>query len=128
MVRSFQIAYERAQDGSRARLNQYAEEGAVSGFVHAYLGTRDKRLPLPVADLVPREAVAGYPTDFAPMTPDNLRLLATRGEQLTRTLGRVLLPGAGRRLTRPSQWRRQAQGRAKMVKWSGSSTGCAAAS
>lgn len=95
MVRSFQIAYERAQDGSRARLNQYAEEGAVSGFVHAYLGTRDKRLPLPVADLVPREAVVGYPTDFARMTPDNLRLLATRGEQLTRTLVEFYCPGLG---------------------------------
>jgi predicted acylesterase/phospholipase RssA len=95
LSRSFQIAYGRAQDGSRARLNQYAEEGAMRGFIHSYLGTRDERLPLPVADLVPREAVANYPTDFAGMTPDNLRLLATRGEQLTRILIEHYCPGLG---------------------------------
>jgi predicted acylesterase/phospholipase RssA len=84
--RSFQIAYHRAQDGSRARLNQYAEAGLVGGFIHAYLATRDERLPLQPADLVPRAAVVHYPTDFARMTPENLHLIATRGEQLTRIL------------------------------------------
>jgi NTE family protein len=58
----------------------------IRGFIHSYLGTRDERLPLPVADLVPREAVVNYPTDFARMKPRNLDLLATRGEQLTRVL------------------------------------------
>jgi len=96
LSRSFQIAYGRAQDGSRARLNQYAEEGVIR-FVHSYLGTRDERLPLPVADLVPCEAVAGYPTDFARMTSDSLRLLATRGEQLTRILVEFYCPELGTR-------------------------------
>ena len=63
--------------------------------MHSYLGTRDERLPLPVANLVPREAVASYPTDFARMTPDGLRLLATRGEQLTRTLVEFYCPALG---------------------------------
>ena len=93
--RSFQIAYSRAQDGSRARLNQYAEEGAMHGFIHSYLGTRDERLPLPLADLVPREAVVNYPTDVARMTPENLHLLATRGEQLTRILVERYCPQLG---------------------------------
>jgi len=93
--RSFQIAYGRAQDGSRARLNQYAEEGAMHGFIHSYLGTRDERLPLPLADLIPREAVVNYPTDFARMTPENLHLLATRGEQLTRILVEHYCPQLG---------------------------------
>jgi predicted acylesterase/phospholipase RssA len=95
LSRSFQIAYNRAQDGSRARLNQYAEEGTIRGFIHAYLATRDERLPLPLADLVPREAVASYPTDFASMTPENLHLLATRGEQLTRLLIEYYCPELG---------------------------------
>ena len=93
--RSFQIAYSRAQDGSPTRLNQYAEEGAMHGFIHSYLGTRDERLPLPLADLVPREAVVNYPTDVARMTPENLHLLATRGEQLTRILVERYCPQLG---------------------------------
>ena len=95
LKRSFQIAYSRTQDGSRARLNQAAEADAIQGFIHPYLATRDERLPLPLADLVPREAVVHYPTDFARMTPENLQLLATRGEQLTRILIEYYCPQLG---------------------------------
>jgi predicted acylesterase/phospholipase RssA len=84
--RTFQIAYRRAQDSSRAQLNRAADAGTIQGFIHAYLATRDERLPLPLADLVPRDAVAHYPTDFAGMSPESLQLIATRGEQLTRIL------------------------------------------
>jgi NTE family protein len=59
----------------------------------AYLAMRDSNLPVPLADLVPRESVAGYRTDFAPMSPDTLTLLATRGEQLTRALLPYYCPG-----------------------------------
>jgi NTE family protein len=86
LKRSFDIAYRKAQDGSRARLNQAAEAGTIRGFINPYLATRDKILPLPLADLVPREVVLDYPTDFGRMTPENLHLVATRGEQLTRML------------------------------------------
>jgi len=93
--RSFQIAYSRAQDGSRAQLNQSASAGTIGGFIHPYLATRDERLPLRFADLVPREAVVHYPTDFARMTPENLHLIATRGEQLTRILIEHYAPQLG---------------------------------
>ena len=95
--RSFQIAYRRAQDGSRAQLNQAAGAGTIQGFIHPYLATRDERLPLPLADLVPRDAVVSYPTDFARMTPENLQLIATRGEQLTRILIEHYCPQLGSR-------------------------------
>ena len=86
LKRSFEIAYSKAQDGSRARLNQAAESETIQGFIHPYLATHDSRVPLPPADLVPREAVINYPTNFARMAPENLHLIATRGEQLTRVL------------------------------------------
>ncbi|MEV5413169.1 ThiF family adenylyltransferase [Thermopolyspora sp. NPDC052614] len=95
LKRSFEIAYSRAQDGSRARLNQAAESGAIRGFIHPYLATRDGRLPFPLADLVPREAVVEYPTNFARMTAENLHLIATRGEQLTRILIEHYCPQLG---------------------------------
>ena len=69
--------------------------GAIQGFVHAYLATRDERLPIPLADLVPRDAVVRYPTDFARMAPDSLHLIATRGEQLTRILIECYCPELG---------------------------------
>jgi len=47
---------------------------------------RDGRLPVPLAELIPRDRVAGYPTDFQAMTQAYLDLLALRGEQLVRTL------------------------------------------
>jgi hypothetical protein len=35
----------------------------------------NERLPVPPADLIPRDRVAGYPTDFKAMTQADLDLL-----------------------------------------------------
>jgi NTE family protein len=51
-----------------------------------YLGQQDRELKGAPADLVTRDQVAGYPTNFAAMSQSNLDLLARRGEQLTRWL------------------------------------------
>ena len=37
-------------------------------------------------DLVTRDQVFGYPTNFAAMSEENINLLSQRGEQLTRML------------------------------------------
>ena len=47
---------------------------------------RDERLPFPIADLVLRETVASYGTNFSPMSSTDLELLSDRGEQLVRAL------------------------------------------
>jgi NTE family protein len=86
VARSFDVVHRRAQDAGRARLHHAAEAGQLDGFVLAYLGMRDERLPAPLADLVHRDQVAGFPTDFKAMAQADLDLLALRGEQLVRTL------------------------------------------
>ncbi len=86
LARSFDITYNKTQDGSRTQLNAAAEHGQLRGFVHSYLAMQDHRLPFPVADYIPRAAVVGYPTNFAPVPAEDLRLLTVRGEQLTRTM------------------------------------------
>jgi NTE family protein len=86
VARSFDVVHCRAQDAGRARLHHGADAGQLDGFVLAYLGMRDERFPTPLPDLVPRDRVAGYPTDFKAMTQADLDLLALRGEQLVRTL------------------------------------------
>lgn len=84
--RSFQTVHRKAQDSAYGRLHRYIESGELMGFVMAYLGQDDARLPIRPPDLVPRGAVRDYPTDFAPMSDKNIALIATRGEQLTRLL------------------------------------------
>ena len=96
LKRSFEIAHGRNQDGSRARIHELASAGLVDGFVYSYLGMRDERLPVPVADLVPRDSVAAYPTNFARMRPDDLHAITARAEQLTRALIDFYCPNLGR--------------------------------
>jgi predicted acylesterase/phospholipase RssA len=96
VARSFDVVHRRAQDAGRARLHQAAEAGQLDGFVLAYLGMRDERLPVPLADLIPRQRVAGYPTDFRAMPQDALDMLALRGEQLVRTLLAAYCPQLAR--------------------------------
>lgn len=86
MRRSFEAIFRKAQDGGRARLHQFAADGHLDGFVMAYLGNRDERLPVVPADLVPRERVVDYPTDFSAMSMEDIEAIAARGERLTRLL------------------------------------------
>ena len=95
LKRSFEIAHNRNQDGSRARVHELAAAGLIEGVVYSYLGMRDDRLPVRIADLVPREAVAGYPTNFAKLNDGDLQAITTRAEQLTRTLIDYYCPDLG---------------------------------
>lgn len=95
LKRSFEIAHTRNQDGSRARVHELASAGLLDGVIYSYLGMRDERLPVPIANLVPRSAVAAYPTDFAKMNARDLEAITTRAEQLTRTLIDFYCPTLG---------------------------------
>jgi hypothetical protein len=86
LQRSFEIVHRRAQDASRGRLHEAAAAGLIDGFVHAYLGMPDERLPIPVCDLVPADRVRNYPTDFRAVSESDLHALSLRGEQLTSSL------------------------------------------
>jgi len=85
-ARTFEIVHQRAQHAGRTSLHDWGSTGRLDGFVMAYLGMRDDRLPVPLADLVARDKVANYPTNFAPMADGDITALADRGEQLVRTL------------------------------------------
>lgn len=90
--RSFESTYRKVQDSGRGRLHDDAASGRLRGFVMPYLGQQDRALPSPPSDLVRREAVASYPTNFAPVEPNTLTKLVTRGEQLTQNLLDTYLP------------------------------------
>lgn len=86
LKRSFDITYRKTQDGGRAMLHAAAETGRLRGFVHAYLGMSDDRLPAPVAEFVRADRVSRYPTNFRAVPSRHLLALTLRGEQLTRGL------------------------------------------
>lgn len=92
VARSFEATFRKVQDGQRARLHELAGRGELAGFVMPYLGQLDRTLPWRPGDLVARDAVADYPTDFRAMSQDALELLAGRGEHLTRLLIEAYCP------------------------------------
>ena len=66
MTRSFQTTFRKNQDAARGRLHRYTELGEFKGFTLAYLGQIDERLPYMPPNLVRREDVFKYPTNFSP--------------------------------------------------------------
>jgi len=83
---AFLSTYQRTQAASRQNLHELQESGKLCGFILCYLGMDDARLPWRPANLVPRNSVNKYPTDFAAMRESDITLLADRGEQLMRVL------------------------------------------
>lgn len=95
LAQSFDITYGKTQDASRSRIHMSGEFGHIRGFIHSYLGMRDQNLPVPLHDLVPRDRVVDYPTNFARMSATDSAALTIRGEQLTRTLLHFYCPELG---------------------------------
>jgi NTE family protein len=83
VTKSFEAVHRKSQDHVYSRLHRHAESGELSGFGMVYLGQQDNQLPHRPADLVSRDVVRHYPTDFSPMSEKDLELLTKRGEQLT---------------------------------------------
>lgn len=83
VAQSFAAVHRKAQDAVYQRLHKYVETGELKGFGMIYLGQQDGKLPWAPSDLITREQVKDYPTDFAPMSAGDFNLLAGRGEQLT---------------------------------------------
>ncbi|MEW6533989.1 MAG: patatin-like phospholipase family protein [Candidatus Auribacterota bacterium] len=84
--RSFNTVHRKLHDAGYDKLHKYQESGLIKGFILPYLGQQDKSLPYIPPDLIKREAVCNYPTDFDPMKAKDIELLSKRGEQLTRLL------------------------------------------
>lgn len=92
LLRSFDAIYRKVQDAAYRRLHDLASSGQIKGFALIYLGQNDASLPIQPPDLVRRDQVRNYPTDFARMTRQDIELLTGRGEQLTRLLVSRYLP------------------------------------
>ena len=85
-IASFESVFRKVQDAAVHRLHLLASSGQLKGFVLSYLGQQDSALPFVPPDLVKRDEVFGYPTDFASMKNADIERISTRGELLTRIL------------------------------------------
>lgn len=86
MLATLITIHRRTQTMTQNMLHRMAAAGEIQGFIMPYLGQRDSVLPVRPADLVAREQVFDYPTNFNPMSKENIEKLSKRGEQLTRCL------------------------------------------
>jgi NTE family protein len=86
MLATVLTIHRRTQTLTQNLLHRMAASGEIKGFVMPYLGQRDSALPVAPADLISRDEVVSYPTNFNPMSKVNIDKLGTRGEQLTRSL------------------------------------------
>ena len=80
---SFDSTYRKAQDADRSKLFELNnQQSPVNGFVVAMLGMDDSNLPVPIPNLVPREQVTGFKTNLSALSPNQVNLLASRGQQV----------------------------------------------
>lgn len=86
MLATILTIHRRTQTLTQSLLHRMAESGEIQGFLMPYLGQQDSTLPIQPTDLVTREEVYDYPTNFSPMTKANIDKLSKRGEQLTNCL------------------------------------------
>ena len=78
--------HRKVQDATYARFFNLVRSGDLDGFIMVYLGQEDDRLPARPPDLVSRDEVRDYPTDFAAMASSDIEKLSLRGEQLTHVM------------------------------------------
>ena len=86
MLAVFESIHARAQNLATSRLFDLLRAGRLQEFLLPYLGQDDARLAAAPPNLVRREQVSGYPTDFSAMPPEWIDLLSLRGETLVQAL------------------------------------------
>ncbi|MEI4264193.1 hypothetical protein [Roseovarius sp. D0-M9] len=82
----FYCVHDRAQNAATKRLFDMLDMKKLKRALMPCLGQNDSRQMYPPDDLVSREDVFNYPTDFSAMSEDWIDRISRRGEQLTRAL------------------------------------------
>ena len=87
------LALARVENASVQRLFRTQAGGGFDAVALPYLGQNDANLACAPNDLVAREEVIDYPTNFSPMSTLMINRIASRGEQLTIALLHEHIPG-----------------------------------
>lgn len=92
MLATIFTIHRRTQSLSFDLLHRMEASNQIAGFLLPYLGMADGRIPSAPSDLVTREETANYPTNFNPMSKQDLERLSKRGEQITNALLEAYAP------------------------------------
>ena len=92
MLATIFTIHRRIQSMSLDLLHRMEASGEIKGFLLPYLGMLDDRIPARPSDLVSREDTADYPTNFNPMSKQDIERLSRRGEQITNSLLNAYAP------------------------------------
>lgn len=92
LVGSTLVMFRKLQDAGLAALHAYRKAGDIKGFALSYLAQSDSRLENSPANLVSRNSVIRYPTNFSAMSEADCNMLVLRGEQVMRTVLRQHVP------------------------------------
>jgi len=93
MLATIETIHQRTHSMSFDLLHRLKKDGEIKGFLMPYLGQLDEKLPSIPPNLVRRSDTAEFPTNFSPMSVEDIRKLSTRGGQLTRILIEAYQPG-----------------------------------
>lgn len=105
MARAFESVFRKAQDATQNRLHLLAATDQLKGFVLAYRGQIDERVPYAPADRVRREEAFEYPTDFGAMRDEDTLFHEARWA-LRLDSGRLVLAYYNPSGNFPLSWRR----------------------
>lgn len=83
MTRAFSTVFKNVLHGYTDKLFIYKENKKIYGFINSYLGQIDSQLEPKIKDLIKRESIIDYPTDFAKMPEEEMEIIILRGYQLT---------------------------------------------
>lgn len=93
LVQVAMIQFRKLQDAGYKILHSFKSSGRVHGFALAYLAQDDSKVPGSPHDLVTRDLVVDYPTDFSAMPEKALNHLVKRGQQLMMAMVQEHCPG-----------------------------------
>ena len=83
MIAMIETTHRRTETMTFNLLHRLYRNGGIKGFMMPYLGKQDDTFKQPITDLILREKVYNYPTDFKAMPQIDIDNISKRGEQLT---------------------------------------------
>ena len=86
IIRAVDTMFRRNSNLARARLHEMRRVGDIEAFLLPYLGMQDYLSPPWPSEKATRVSVTRVGTNFGSMSPEMIKLLTSRGEQVTRAL------------------------------------------
>lgn len=82
IVKTIDVMMYRIENQSINQLFSSKKENKIENILYSHLGQKDDEIKFYIPNLIEKEKVYNYPTDFNPMNVEDINLITKRGEQL----------------------------------------------